>query len=75
MIHYPITTSRNIPEFLRLIDALQTMYKHGVATPANWQPWDGVIVPQPNTQEMAKERMEAGYQCKDWYFCRKTCRM
>jgi peroxiredoxin (alkyl hydroperoxide reductase subunit C) len=71
MIYYPLTTGRNMPEFLRLIDALQTSDKHGVATPANWQPGDDVIVPPPNTQEMAEERVEAGYQCKDWYFCKK----
>ena len=71
MIYYPLTTGRNMPEILRLIDALQTSDKHSVATPANWQPGDDVIVPPPNTQEMAEERMEAGYQCKDWYFCKK----
>lgn len=71
MIYYPLSTGRNMQEILRLIDALQTSDKHGVATPANWQPGDDVIVPPPNTQEMAEERMEAGYQCKDWYFCKK----
>ncbi|OGO02535.1 MAG: peroxiredoxin [Chloroflexi bacterium RBG_13_54_8] len=71
MIYYPLTTGRNMAEILRLIDALQTSDKHGVATPANWKPGDKVIVPPPNTQEMAEERLKQGYECKDWYFCLK----
>jgi peroxiredoxin (alkyl hydroperoxide reductase subunit C) len=72
MIYYPLTTGRNMDEILRLIDALQTTDKHGVATPANWRPGDKVIVPPPKTTEAAEERIKAGYECKDWYFCRKT---
>ncbi len=71
MIYYPLTTGRNMQEILRLIDALQTTDKHGVATPANWEPGDPVIVPPPNTQEMAEQRLKEGYECKDWYFCKK----
>lgn len=71
MIYYPLTTGRNTHEILRLIDALQTTDKYGVATPANWQPGDKVIVPPPTTVEMAEERMGAGYECTDWYLCKK----
>lgn len=71
MIYYPLTTGRNMAEILRLIDALQTTDQHGVATPANWKPGDMVIVPPPNTQEMAEERLKQGYECIDWYFCKK----
>lgn len=71
MIYYPLTTGRNIQEIVRLIDALQTSDKHKVATPANWQPGDPVIVPPPNTQEMAEDRLSEGFDCKDWYFCKK----
>ena len=71
MIYYPLTTGRNMDEILRLIDALQTTDKHGVATPANWKPGENVIVPPPKTTEDAEERMKAGYECKDWYFCKK----
>ncbi len=71
MIYYPLTTGRNMAEVLRLIDALQTIDQHGVATPANWKPGDMVIVPPPNTQEMAKERLKQRYECVDWYFCKK----
>jgi peroxiredoxin (alkyl hydroperoxide reductase subunit C) len=71
MIYYPLTTGRNMAEVLRLIDALQTTDQHGVATPANWKLGDMVIVPPPNTQEMAEERLKQGYECVDWYFCKK----
>ncbi len=71
MIYYPLTTGRNMDEILRLIDALQTSDKHKVATPANWKPGDKVIIPPPNTQDMAEERVNEGHDCKDWYFCKK----
>ena len=71
MIYYPLTTGRNMKEILRLVDGLQTTDKHGVATPANWQPGDKVIVPPPKTADEARERMEQGYECTDWYFCKK----
>jgi peroxiredoxin (alkyl hydroperoxide reductase subunit C) len=72
MIYYPLTTGRNTDEIVRLIDALQTTDKHGVATPANWKPGDKVIVPTPSTMEEAEARMKAGYECTDWYFCKKA---
>lgn len=71
MIYYPLTTGRNMDEILRLIDALQVTDKHGVATPANWRPGQKVIVPPPKTTEAAAERMQAGFECTDWYFCKK----
>jgi len=75
MIYYPLTTGRNMDEILRVIQALQTTDKHGVATPANWRPGEKVIVPPPNTQEMAGERVkDKTVECKDWYFCRKELR-
>ena len=71
MIYYPLTTGRNMDEILRLVDALQTSDKHAVATPANWRPGDKVIVPPPKTTEDAEARMKAGYDCTDWFFCKK----
>jgi peroxiredoxin (alkyl hydroperoxide reductase subunit C) len=72
MIYYPLSTGRNMDEIMRLIQALQTTDKHGVACPANWRPGDKVIIPPPKTQEMAEDRMkEKNIECKDWYFCRK----
>lgn len=72
MIYYPLSTGRNMDEILRLIQGLQITDKYGVATPANWRPGDQVIVPPPNTQEKAEERVkQSGMDCKDWYFCKK----
>ncbi|MFZ5809601.1 MAG: peroxiredoxin [Chloroflexota bacterium] len=72
MIYYPLTAGRNMAEILRLIDSLQTSDKYQVATPANWQPGDKVIVPAPNTTELAEQRVKAGFECVDWYLCKKT---
>jgi peroxiredoxin (alkyl hydroperoxide reductase subunit C) len=72
MIYYPLSTGRNMDEIIRLIQALQTTDKHGVATPANWRPGEKVLIPPPKTQEGAEERVkEKGVECKDWYFCKK----
>ncbi len=72
MLYYPLTNGRNMDEILRLLDAMQTSDKHKVATPANWRPGDKVVVPPPSTQEMAEERVKEGYECVDWYLCKKN---
>ncbi|HQK52446.1 MAG TPA: peroxiredoxin [Myxococcota bacterium] len=72
MVYYPMSNGRSIPEFLRLVKALQTTDAHGVATPEGWQPGDKVIVPPPVTVEGADARMKEGYECTDWFFCKKT---
>lgn len=72
IIYYPLTTGRNMQEILRLVKALQTTDAHGVATPANWEPGQKVIMPPPKTVEDAEARMaQEGLECKDWYFCKK----
>jgi peroxiredoxin (alkyl hydroperoxide reductase subunit C) len=71
ILYYPLTTGRNMDEILRIVDALQTRDKHGIATPANWRPGDKVVVPPPNTQEGAAARLKEGYECVDWYLCKK----
>lgn len=72
MVYYPMTTGRNMDEFVRLIQALQTADQHKVATPANWRPGDKVIVPPPQTAQAAEARMAEGYECVDWYLCKKS---
>lgn len=72
MIYYPLSNGRYIPEIIRLVKALQTTDRAGVATPANWQPGDKVVVPAPATAEDAKARLAQGYECKDWYLCFKN---
>ena len=71
MVYYPMTNGRSIDEFLRLVKALQTSDEHGVATPEAWQPGDKVIVPPPATADAAEKRIGEGYECVDWYFCKK----
>lgn len=71
MVYYPMTNGRSIAEFLRLVAALQTSDENSVATPENWQPGDKVIVPPPGTAQEAEQRMQEGYECTDWYFCKK----
>lgn len=71
MLYYPISNGRSMPEILRLTKALQTSDKHSVATPANWQPGEKVIVPAPKTPEEIEKRMKEGYECKEWYLCFK----
>jgi len=41
---YPMTTGRNFAEILRVIDSMQLTAAHKVATPANWQPGEDVII-------------------------------
>jgi len=71
MVYYPMTNGRSIDEFVRLVKALQTSDEHGVATPEGWQPGDKVIVPPPATADAAEARLSEGYECTDWYFCKK----
>lgn len=75
MIYYPKDNGRSIPEILRLVRALQTTDEFKVATPEGWTPGDKVIVPPPTTYDEASTRLveaaEAGYECVDWYLCKK----
>jgi len=72
IIYYPLSTGRNMPEILRLVKALQATDEHKIATPANWQEGEKVIVPPANTDELAEERMnDESLECVDWYFCKK----
>jgi len=72
MVYYPMTNGRSIDEFVRLVAALQTSDANKVATPEAWQPGEKVIVPPPADMEAAEARMNEGYECTDWYFCKRT---
>ena len=52
---YPMATGRNFHEILRAIDSMQLTAKHKVATPANWQKGeDVVILPAVKNEEAEK---------------------
>jgi thioredoxin-dependent peroxiredoxin len=53
---YPMTTGRNFDEVLRVLDSLQRTSEDAVATPAQWQPGDDVIVAGSVSDEQARER-------------------
>lgn len=74
MIYYPLSLGRNFDELKRVIIALQTADAYSIATPANWEPGDDVIVPTAGSCGVAKERMESkdeNVKCYDWFFCTK----
>eukprot|EP00887_Chlorella_sp_A99_P003303 scaffold9.g3303.t1 len=54
-ILYPSSTGRNFDEILRVIDSLQLAEKHPVATPANWQPGEEVMISPSVDDQKAKE--------------------
>ena len=59
---YPMTTGRNFDEVLRVIDSLQLTAKHKVATPANWQQGDNVIIAGSVSNDQAKEIYPDGWE-------------
>ena len=72
ILYYPLTTGRNIPEILRIVEALQTADKCKVVTPANWLPGTPVLLPPPKTYKELLERVNncnKEYKCLDWYIC------
>ncbi|MCU4387543.1 peroxiredoxin [Acinetobacter haemolyticus] len=63
IITYPASTGRNFHEVLRVIDSLQLTDHHKVATPANWQQGeDVVIIPSLKDGEEIKQRFPKGYK-------------
>jgi len=74
IIYYPLSLGRNFEELYRVLIALQTADEFGIATPADWQPGDDVIVPPAGSCGTAKDRMEGkdpNVKCFDWFFCTK----
>ncbi|HNY87926.1 MAG TPA: peroxiredoxin [Candidatus Hydrogenedentes bacterium] len=76
ILFYPMSNGRNMDEVLRLLKAMQLSDQHKVATPANWQPGDDVIVPLPGSCGSAKERTASpgeGTTVLDWFMTLKKC--
>jgi alkyl hydroperoxide reductase subunit AhpC len=64
---YPMTTGRNFAEILRVIDSLQMTVKHRVATPADWQPGEDVIIAGSVTDDEAKTIYPDGWNAPKPY--------
>jgi alkyl hydroperoxide reductase subunit AhpC len=62
MIVYPMTTGRNFDELLRVIDSLQLTATHKVATPANWEPGEDVIIAGSVSDDEAKKVYPDGWR-------------
>ena len=61
-ITYPASTGRNIDEILRVLDSLQLVAAHEVATPVNWAPGQDVIIANSVSNEEAKTRFPKGFK-------------
>jgi alkyl hydroperoxide reductase subunit AhpC len=59
---YPMTTGRNFDEVLRVIDSLQLTAEHAVATPAQWEPGEDVIIAGSVSDEQAKQKYPDGWR-------------
>jgi alkyl hydroperoxide reductase subunit AhpC len=62
LISYPMSTGRNFDEVLRVIDSLQLTAKHKVATPANWEQGDDVIILPAVSDDDAKKQYPEGWR-------------
>ena len=73
LIYYPLSLGRNFDELYRALIAMQTSDRFNVATPADWNPGDDVIVSPAASCGVAEDRMTSteGLDCKDWFFCTK----
>ncbi|NDY72021.1 peroxiredoxin [Desulfobacter hydrogenophilus] len=75
LLYYPQEIGRNMDEIVRATKALITSDQNGVAMPANWPEnellKDRVIIPPPQSQQDAAQRMSQ-YEGYDWWFCHKA---
>ncbi len=73
LVYYPLNVGRNVEEVVRLVDALQTADKNGVACPVNWKPGEKVIIPPPKTEKEVEERLALqGVERLDFYLTKKS---
>lgn len=59
-LNYPASTGRNFNEILRVVESLQLTDQYQVATPANWQPSEDVIVVTSLSNEEARLKFPKG---------------
>lgn len=69
---YPLDVGRSVDELLRVLDALQTVDRHGVGTPEGWRPGEPVLLAPPaTTGEVERRRGAKDLELTDWYFARR----
>ena len=66
-ISYPMSTGRNFHELLRVIDSLQLTLKNKVATPANWEPGEDVVILPSVSDDDAKKTYPDGWRAPKPY--------
>ena len=59
---YPMSTGRNFAEILRLLDSVQLTAHEKVATPADWQQGDDVVILPAVSDDEAREKYPEGWQ-------------
>ena len=62
MLTYPMTTGRNFDEILRVLDSMQLTSTYKVATPANWENGNDVIIVPSVSDEEAREKFPGGWK-------------
>ena len=62
MLTYPMTTGRNFDEILRVLDSMQLTSTYKVATPANWENGNDVIIVPSVSDEEAREKFPDGWK-------------
>ena len=67
IISYPMSTGRNFDEILRVIDSCQLTANHQVATPANWNDGDDVIIVPAVSNDDAKKKYPDGWEAPKPY--------
>jgi alkyl hydroperoxide reductase subunit AhpC len=67
VLSYPMTAGRNFQEILRVIDSLQLTANHKVATPANWEPGEDVIIAGSVSDDDAKKTYPQGWRAPKPY--------
>ena len=73
IITLPLSTGRNSAELIRIFESIQVEENYNFNTPAEWQPGDPVLLPNPTSYEELIDRMNnqeaLGYNCPSWYVC------
>jgi len=62
ILTYPMSSGRNFNEILRVLDSCQLTANYKVATPANWESGDDVIIIPSVSNEEAKKIFPNGWK-------------